>query len=36
LQILAKHFNEEKILSLAFAYEQNRDWKERKPVINLT
>jgi len=33
LQILARHFDEEKILSLAYAFEQNTDWHKLKPKL---
>ncbi len=33
LQILAKHFDEEKIFSLAHAYEQNTEWHKMKPPM---
>lgn len=33
LQILAKHFDEEKIFSLAFAYEQNTEWHKMRPAL---
>lgn len=33
LQILAPHFQEEKIFSLAYAYEQNTDWHKLKPKL---
>jgi aspartyl-tRNA(Asn)/glutamyl-tRNA(Gln) amidotransferase subunit A len=32
MQILAKHFDEEKIFSLAYAYEQSTPWHKRKPI----
>ncbi|MBN2831395.1 MAG: Asp-tRNA(Asn)/Glu-tRNA(Gln) amidotransferase subunit GatA [Candidatus Omnitrophica bacterium] len=31
MQILAKHFDEERIFSLSFAYEQNTEWHKMKP-----
>jgi aspartyl-tRNA(Asn)/glutamyl-tRNA(Gln) amidotransferase subunit A len=33
LQILGKPFDEETILRVAYAYEQNTNWRERKPPI---
>ncbi len=33
MQIMAKPFNEEILLQIAFAYEQATDWHERKPPI---
>jgi len=33
LQIIGKHFDEEKILKIAYAYEQSTDWHKRKPKI---
>jgi aspartyl-tRNA(Asn)/glutamyl-tRNA(Gln) amidotransferase subunit A len=33
MQIIAKHFNEETILRIAYAYEQATDWHKRKPEI---
>ena len=34
LQILANHFEEEKIFQLAYAYEQNTEWHKRKPKLS--
>jgi aspartyl-tRNA(Asn)/glutamyl-tRNA(Gln) amidotransferase subunit A len=33
MQLLAKHFEEEKIFRVAYAYEQTTDWHKRKPKI---
>jgi aspartyl-tRNA(Asn)/glutamyl-tRNA(Gln) amidotransferase subunit A len=33
MQIIAKHFNEETILRIAYAYEQATEWHKRKPEI---
>jgi aspartyl-tRNA(Asn)/glutamyl-tRNA(Gln) amidotransferase subunit A len=33
LQILAKHFGEDKIFSAAYAYEQNTEWHKIKPKL---
>jgi aspartyl-tRNA(Asn)/glutamyl-tRNA(Gln) amidotransferase subunit A len=33
LQILANHFQEEKILRVAYAFEQNTDFHRRKPIL---
>jgi aspartyl-tRNA(Asn)/glutamyl-tRNA(Gln) amidotransferase subunit A len=33
MQIIGKHFNEETILRIAYAYEQATDWHKRKPDI---
>ena len=33
LQILAKHFDEEQIFSVAYAYEQNTEWHKIKPKL---
>jgi aspartyl-tRNA(Asn)/glutamyl-tRNA(Gln) amidotransferase subunit A len=33
LQILGKHFDEEKLLSLAYAYEQSTPWHKMKPKL---
>jgi len=33
LQILAKHFDEDKIFSAAYAYEQNTEWHKIKPKL---
>ncbi|MDD3087536.1 MAG: Asp-tRNA(Asn)/Glu-tRNA(Gln) amidotransferase subunit GatA [Candidatus Omnitrophica bacterium] len=33
LQILARHFEEEKIFSLAYAFEQNTEWHKLKPKL---
>ena len=33
LQILAKHFDEEKIFSAAYSYEQNTEWHKIKPKL---
>ncbi|MEW6001804.1 MAG: Asp-tRNA(Asn)/Glu-tRNA(Gln) amidotransferase subunit GatA [Nitrospirota bacterium] len=33
LQIIGKHFDEESILKVAYAYEQSTDWHKRKPVL---
>ena len=33
LQILANHFQEEKILRVAYAYKQNTDFHQRKPTL---
>ena len=33
LQILGRHFNEERILQIAYAYEQATEWYKRKPEI---
>ena len=33
LQILGKHFDEERILQAAYAYEQSTEWHKRRPVI---
>ncbi|HBI23453.1 MAG TPA: Asp-tRNA(Asn)/Glu-tRNA(Gln) amidotransferase GatCAB subunit A, partial [Nitrospiraceae bacterium] len=34
LQILGKHFDEEKILQAAYAYEQATEWHKKKPDID--
>lgn len=33
LQLIGKHFDEESILKLAYAYEQSTDWHKRRPVL---
>jgi aspartyl-tRNA(Asn)/glutamyl-tRNA(Gln) amidotransferase subunit A len=33
LQLIGKHFDEESILKVAYAYEQSTDWHRRKPNI---
>ncbi len=33
LQLLGRHFDEESIIHVAFAYEQTTDWHKRKPKI---
>jgi len=33
LQIVGKPFAEEMVLKVAYAYEQNTDWHNRKPPI---
>jgi aspartyl-tRNA(Asn)/glutamyl-tRNA(Gln) amidotransferase subunit A len=33
LQIIGKHFDEETILKVAYAYEQSTDWHRRKPTL---
>lgn len=33
LQFIGKHFDEESIIKLAFAYEQSTDWHRRKPPL---
>jgi aspartyl-tRNA(Asn)/glutamyl-tRNA(Gln) amidotransferase subunit A len=33
LQIIGKHFDEESILKIAYAYEQSTDWHKRKPKL---
>lgn len=33
LQILGRHFDEESILKVAYAYEQSTDWHKRRPVL---
>jgi aspartyl-tRNA(Asn)/glutamyl-tRNA(Gln) amidotransferase subunit A len=33
LQIIGKHFDEETILKIAYAYEQSTDWHKRKPKL---
>lgn len=33
LQIIGKHFDEEKVLKTAYAYEQDTEWHKRKPEI---
>lgn len=33
LQIIGKHFDEETILKVAFAYEQSTEWHKRKPAL---
>lgn len=33
LQIIGKHFDEESILKIAYAYEQSTDWHQRRPVL---
>ena len=33
MQIIGKHFNEETILRIAFAYEQATDWHKKKPAL---
>jgi aspartyl-tRNA(Asn)/glutamyl-tRNA(Gln) amidotransferase subunit A len=33
LQIIGKHFDEESVLKLAYAYEQATDWHKRKPEL---
>ena len=33
LQILGRHFDEEKILQIAYAYEQATEWHKRRPEM---
>lgn len=33
LQLIGKHFDEESILKVAYAYEQSTDWHKRKPKL---
>jgi aspartyl-tRNA(Asn)/glutamyl-tRNA(Gln) amidotransferase subunit A len=33
LQIIGKHFDEESIFKVAYAYEQSTDWHKRKPKL---
>jgi len=33
LQLIGKHFDEESILQVAYAYEQSTDWHRRKPAL---
>ncbi|NWF75909.1 MAG: Asp-tRNA(Asn)/Glu-tRNA(Gln) amidotransferase subunit GatA [Nitrospirae bacterium] len=33
LQIIGKHFDEETVLKIAYAYEQSTDWHKRRPVL---
>lgn len=33
LQLIGKHFDEELILKVAYAYEQNTDWHKKKPKL---
>lgn len=33
LQIIGKHFDEEAVLKIAYAYEQSTDWHKRKPEL---
>ena len=33
LQLIGKHFDEESILKVAYAYEQSTEWHERKPTL---
>lgn len=33
LQIIGRHFDEEKILQVAHAYEQSTEWHKRKPLV---
>ena len=33
LQLIGKHFDEETILKVSYAYEQSTDWHRRKPVL---
>lgn len=33
MQIIGKHFDEESILKVAFAYEQNTEWHKRRPNL---
>jgi aspartyl-tRNA(Asn)/glutamyl-tRNA(Gln) amidotransferase subunit A len=33
LQLIGKHFDEESILRVAYAYEQNTEWHKRKPIL---
>lgn len=33
LQIIGKHFDEEAVLKIAYAYEQSTDWHKRRPVL---
>jgi len=33
MQIIGKHFSEETLLKIAYAYQQATDWHKRKPVI---
>jgi aspartyl-tRNA(Asn)/glutamyl-tRNA(Gln) amidotransferase subunit A len=33
LQLIGKHFDEEAILQVAYAYEQSTDWHKRKPAL---
>jgi aspartyl-tRNA(Asn)/glutamyl-tRNA(Gln) amidotransferase subunit A len=34
MQIIGKPFSEEKLLNIAFAFEQATDWHRRKPPID--
>ncbi|MFQ6119878.1 MAG: amidase family protein, partial [Methanosarcinales archaeon] len=34
MQIIGKHFDEKTILQVAHTYEQNTDWKDKKPKFN--
>jgi len=34
MQLIAKHFGEEKIFSAAYAYEQSTDWHQKKPQLS--
>lgn len=33
LQLIGKHFDEETILRVAYAYEQSTDWHKRRPIL---
>jgi aspartyl-tRNA(Asn)/glutamyl-tRNA(Gln) amidotransferase subunit A len=33
LQLIGKHFDEESILKVAYAYEQSTDWHKRRPNL---
>ena len=33
LQLIGRHFDEESILKVAYAYEQATEWHKRKPII---
>jgi aspartyl-tRNA(Asn)/glutamyl-tRNA(Gln) amidotransferase subunit A len=33
LQLVGKHFDEESILKVAYAYEQSTEWHKRKPIL---
>jgi aspartyl-tRNA(Asn)/glutamyl-tRNA(Gln) amidotransferase subunit A len=33
LQLIGKHFDEESILKVAYAYEQSTEWHKRKPIL---
>jgi aspartyl-tRNA(Asn)/glutamyl-tRNA(Gln) amidotransferase subunit A len=33
LQLIGRHFDEETLLTAAFAYEQSSEWHKRKPAL---